>query len=400
MRKKNILLISQSLTGGGAEKVVANLSIALADVANIYIVTYKETKNEYVYSGKRIDIDCIGGVDSIIKKIRNAVFRIHRIKQIKKENDIDYSISFVPQTDYVNVLTKRRKEKAIIEVSSNSSIAFSKTINKFFRRLILKKADSIVAVSEGSRQDLINRFGIDREKVTTIHNSCNIQDVIKNMKCDIPKEIQQDLPSKYIVSVGSFRRPKGHWHLIKAFSEVTKKFPDYGLVILGDGEYRESYEQLIQLLGIDKNKVVLPGFVQNPYPIIANSDCLVFTSLYEGFGNVLIEAMACGVPVLSVDCDYGPREIISPNTSVNFKTTSLEIGEYGWLTPAFSNMDVNFSEIIEDDDLVLANSIETVIDDQPRKNIFIERGKKRCMDFDNDKFKMKWINLLSLGIGG
>lgn len=397
MKMKNVLLISQSLTGGGAERVIANCSIALHEKTNLYVVTYEQNKDEFEHLGFRININLPGGEGNVIKKLITAFKRIYVIKKIKKRYDIDYSISFLPQTDYVNVFSRRRKEKVIIEVSSNTGAAFFSKASMFFRKLILKSADYVVAVSEGSRCELIEKYGISLQRSTTIYNSCDIERIKAGISAFDGlenKKIAEKLPPKYILSVGSFRKPKGHWHLIKAFASVSKLIPEYKLVILGDGVYRSKYEELVRNLEIDENCVVMPGFVSNPYPIISKSSLFVFSSIYEGFGNVIIEAMACGVPVLSTDCDFGPREIIAPSTSVKEKAKGIEYREFGCLLEPFSAQeDIDVSTNISDKEKMMGKAIvEMVLGEGSRKN-YTDAGLIRCQDFSNENYGEKWINL-------
>lgn len=106
--------------------------------------------------------------------------------------------------------------------------------------------------------------------------------------------------------------------LLRAFA-LMKGRQDAKLIILGEGDERENLEKLAKALGIDSD-VRLLGYVANPYPYMASATVFVLSSIYEGFGNVLVEAMACGTPVVSTDCPYGPGEI-------------LEGGAYGALVP-------------------------------------------------------------------
>lgn len=388
----NIMIISQSLTGGGAEKLVANLSLELAKTDNVTIVTFCKSEKEFKYAGNRINIDRIGGKGGLITHILNAIGRIKDVRRIKKEMQCDCAISFIPQTDYVNVLSRRKQEKVIVDVVSNMSFVYPRGIKKIFRKYILKKADYVVTVSEGVRDDLIENFQIKQEKSKTIYNSCDIN-AIKNdciNKTEYEK-IADLLPPKYICSMGSFRLAKGHWHLIKAFSCIASKIPEYKLVILGDGQYRDKYNLLIKKLGLEE-RVILPGFANPPYSIISKSSLFVFSSVFEGFGHSIIEAMACGVPVLSTDCNYGAREIIAPNTHFKQKADSLEKDEFGYLLPPFNMDDIDCSTNISELEHLMGNSIlQVLIDDN---SALVERSMKYIDKFDNSSYGKYWKELI------
>ncbi len=387
---KNLLIISQSLTGGGAEKVAANLSLELSKRYNVFLVTYKKNEKEYEHKGTRIDIDCIGGGASIIKKIGNALYRIRSLKRIKRQYNIDYSLSLVPQTDYANVFSRTRREKIIIEVSSNTSAAFKSFFSRFVRRIILLKSDKIVTVSKGSQSDLIKLFSIPQKKITCIYNTCDIATIKR--KAQLSGKWQVDYP--YVVAMGSFRKPKGHWHLIKAFSLLKKDYPELKLVIIGDGEYKKLYLNLIENLGLEAGDLILPGFLENPYPIISRASLFVFPSIYEGFGNAIIEAMACGVPVVSSDCKFGPKEIIAPEIDLTDEIKEMIINDYGCITPHLGDDDIDCSKAITGQEIILYQAMKKIMENKELTTKLIENGRKRCLAFDNGTICENWSKVI------
>ncbi len=135
---------------------------------------------------------------------------------------------------------------------------------------------------------------------------------------DIAEAAWEGYRGARIMTVGRLKRVKNHALLIRAFAKVSEIQPAR-LMIVGDGELRDELEALIAELGLG-GKVVLPGFVNDPTPLYRSADLFVLSSNYEGFGNVIVEAMACGVPVVSTDCPAGPSEI-------------LENGRFGTLVP-------------------------------------------------------------------
>lgn len=383
---KNILIISQSLTGGGAEKVAANLSTELSKIYNVFIVTYKKTEMEYEHKGTRINIDCIGGKANAYRKVKNALFRISSVREIKKKYHIDCSISLVPQTDYANVFSRQKHEKVIIEVSSNSSAAFKGKVSRLIRRFILMKADQIVTVSKGSKNDLVDQFKIPPNRIVCIYNTCDINSI----RSSATQISNLDIKLPYIVAMGSFRKPKGHWHLIKAFSLFKMKYPQYKLVIIGDGEYKDSYKKLASNLGLSEDSIILPGFLNNPYPIISQSSLFVFSSIYEGFGNAIIEAMACGVPVISSDCKYGPREILAPEMELSNVVNEISFAKNGCIVPHFGDEDIDCSNSISEKEEKLYQAMMTVVQDKKLSSSMVENGFARCLAFDNKVICDNW----------
>ena len=390
----NIMIITQALTGGGAEKLAANLSLQLSKDNRVIFVTYTKSRNEYDYRGERINKDLPGGKGGLLKHVNVALDRIKKVREIKKQYKIDCAISFLPQMDYVNVLTKRKNEKVLIDVVSNMSFVYPSGIKHLFRRWIINNADHVVTVSEGVRQDLLDNFGVKPKKCTTIYNSCDLSairdDCLKNSEFQRLKGV---IPNKYICSMGSFRHPKGHWHLIKAFSYIKDQVPDIDLVILGDGVYREQYTKIIELLGV-KDRVIVPGFANPPYSVIAHSDLFVFSSVFEGFGHSVIEAMACGVPVLSTDCDYGPREIIAPGTPLNKKAVAFEEHEYGYLLPPFDMKDIEVSSDISNAEKMMGEAILRVLNSKEKNEMIIEKCSSYVKKFDNEEYGRQWLEVM------
>jgi glycosyltransferase involved in cell wall biosynthesis len=179
-------------------------------------------------------------------------------------------------------------------------------------------AEAIIAVSIGVADDLSTLAEIPRERILTIYNPVVTPDLEEKSRalCDHPWFAPGSPP--VLLAVGRFTAQKDLPTLLRAFARVRRMRP-VRLLLLGEGEERTKLEALVRELGVAAD-VALPGFVLNPFPYMARAAMLVLSSLHEGLAMVVIEALACGCPVVSTDCPSGPAEI-------------LEGGRYGALVP-------------------------------------------------------------------
>jgi glycosyltransferase involved in cell wall biosynthesis len=168
---------------------------------------------------------------------------------------------------------------------------------------------------------MISYYGITSEDIDAIYNPVSISEIQRLSQEGVDHPAFKS-NSEVIVSAGRFTEQKDMPTLIRAFERLNQE-RDVQLVLLGKGEEEPQLRQLIQNFEIE-NKVYLPGFVDNPFSYMNAADVFALSSKSEGFGNVLVEAMACGTPVVATNCPGGPSEI-------------LDDGEYGILVPVSDN---------------------------------------------------------------
>jgi len=184
-----------------------------------------------------------------------------------------------------------------------------------FSFLLTRIAGATIAVSEDVKYEIVSRFKASINRIYVLHNPVNLELIRSQALADKPLWLNN---KKYILSAGRMIYQKDHVTLIRAFSLLSKKL-NFHLVILGEGPKRKEIENLARDLGLC-GRVHLPGYLENPFPIYQGADLFVLSSISEGFGNVLIEAMSLGIPVVSTNCPGGPKEI-------------LDNGKYGKLVP-------------------------------------------------------------------
>lgn len=203
------------------------------------------------------------------------------------------------------------KGRVIISEHSPLSIAYARkgklhnTLMGFTMRLAYPLASARVGVSRGVAEDMASLAGMDSSNVSIINNPA----ALGNIDQDVPSPYAAwDTIAPIILTVGTLKKVKRHDLLIKAFSKLPKTL-GARLYILGDGLESDSLKDLVFSLGLEE-LVTFVGFVRNTGPWYAHADLFVLSSDYEGFGNVIVEAMEYGVSVVSTDCPVGPREIL------------------------------------------------------------------------------------------
>ena len=179
-------------------------------------------------------------------------------------------------------------------------------------------ANGIVAVSRGVKDDLRRLGCLAPDKIRVIYNPAAIGVSPLRESAGVQKHLWGDTFDQHILTVGRLSLQKDHFTLIKAFSMLPTEI-NAKLVVLGEGPLRAELEALVAQLGIE-SRVSFPGFATDPYPWFRSADLFVLSSRWEGFGNVIVEAIECGVAVVSTNCPSGPAEI-------------LEDGRYGRLVP-------------------------------------------------------------------
>lgn len=175
-------------------------------------------------------------------------------------------------------------------------------IDNAFAGFVYRHADAIVAVSDGVRSEVMNRFGIDSARVTTIHNPVIPDSELRAM----PEPRHPPDQPFQITAIGRLAHQKGFDVLVRAMQHVSLP---WRLDIWGEGPERESLEKLIARLGLDAS-VHLRGYTHRPLAVLRQADLFVLSSRHEGLPTTLIEALACQCQIVATDCPHGPCEIL------------------------------------------------------------------------------------------
>ncbi len=383
---KRIAFIIQKLKNGGAERTISNLSLLLKDQYEIYIIVYDGSDMTYPYEGTLLDLN-LPPRKGKINKALNIFHRVNAVRKIKKQYKFDCVISFMFGANIVNVLSGG-KGKIVTSARNYISTYGTGPLQQIRERFIASKSDKVVALSRMVELDLNDNFGIPKTKTMTIYNPCDINR-IKNMaqeKCSLKPD-----DSFKFVSAGRMAHQKGQWHLIRAFSEVKKNHSNAKLVILGTGELEDRLKKLADSLGLSQS-IIFTGFSTNPYAYMSKCDCYVLSSLHEGLGNVILEAMACGIPVISTDCLAGPRELIAPESDIKESSKNIEICSCGILTPCDSSE--SWEGGLTNEEKMLADAMCMMMDNDKLRADIVEASSRRLDEFTNENIIKKWTELI------
>jgi glycosyltransferase involved in cell wall biosynthesis len=179
----------------------------------------------------------------------------------------------------------------------------------FLYRRMWKLADGFVGVSEGVAENLATHTGIPRDRIAVIYNPVIDDEFAARSSEPISHPWLEDGQTPVFVAVGRLTQQKDYPTLLRAFS-LYRKSAKGRLLILGDGPLRAELQAACQNI-LGGNDIAFLGFVPNPLPLIAKANALVLTSRFEGFGNVLVEALGCGTPAIATNCPSGPAEILA-----------------------------------------------------------------------------------------
>ena len=356
-----LAFVLPNMAGGGAERVTLTLVRRFLEQGHSVDLLLMKPEGELL----GLVPNEVRVIDLRTPRIRNMLLPLWRY--IRREKPDGIHIAMWPLTS-VGILTHWiSRSKARLVVSEHTILTHEygyygrvrRALMALSIRLLFPKADARVVVS-GAAADAVSKLaGVPRAALEVIHNPI---DIPKSIEATPEVEAVWGGAGSRILAVGSLKPAKNYPLLLKAFTRVED--PTAKLMIVGDGPLREELERLVQELGI-KARVIMPGFFADPWPFYASADLLVLSSDYEGFGNVLVEAMAAGLNIVSTDCPEGPAEI-------------LDHGRFGRL--------VRCGDAEE-----LACAIEQSLADRPQP----ERQRARALKLSNEGNIARYLELMS-----
>lgn len=340
-----------SLTVGGAERVTVTIANGLAEQGyNVdLLVSFSEGafKKEVCDAVRLIDLETpsipgigIGAAVPALRRYIKTESPSMIFSQMTYANDICLVAHGLAGSDAVAVPT--------IHNTLGVQEAPKEKFVEWLAGQLSSRADQFVAVSEGAAESIVEHVGVAPEDVTVLHNPIPVEEIRMQSREPIDHK-WLDVPEyEVVLGVGRLEPQKNFSLFLEAFRRVHEARPQTRAIIVGQGSERDELEQLTRDLGISE-KVSFAGYVDNPYGYMAGASVLAMSSVHEGLPTVLIEALACGCPVVSTDCPSGPYEI-------------LEGGEIGPLVPV-------------GDDIALADAICATLEQPPETGRLVDRAR-------------------------
>ena len=386
-RKPRLAILINSFRGGGAERVVSLLLPRLAQDYDLYLVLLSalgfayplpENQRTFVLPGEEFkDWPNIIRLPSLARQYHRYLV----------EHEIDASLSFLNRPNFISCLVKRRGWRGAVIISERavSSQSYRTGLRKFVGgyliRALYPRANTIISISKGVEHDLQTTYAV-KAHYRAIYNPIDLAGI----RSEFASAPEPDPGAPFtFVCVARFDPQKNHALLIEAFSllgDVRSR-----LILVGKGPGVEDMRQKVREKGLE-DRVEFVGFRKDPVRFLKLANCFVLASDFEGLGNVILEALACSLPVICTDCFSGPREILSPDSDFTQQLKNeIEVAEYGILTPVMNAA-------------LLAQAMRRMISDPLLREAFAAKAMKRAQMFGVDAICDDYKSVIAAALSG
>ena len=384
------------LDQGGLERICAMTAKLLTPHCHLTLVVFSTKGMIYDVDGvDMIDLN-LGSVPGKVGKAVNLCKRIRAIKKIKRERNIEITYSFGPTANLANVFTRVKNAKVNHEQITDKIWVgirgYGALEDKYDMTLFCKRADKVVCCSQIMADEVKAKFWA--KDVVCVYNPCDVESIRRLAEEPLPADSQKffDTGAPVVTAMGREHDVKGFWHLIKAFALAKKKIPALKLMIVGEGTFAE-YRKLAEDLQVEQD-VWFTGVQKNPFAYLKQASLFVMTSVSEGFPNSLVEAMAVGLPAMSVNCKTGPAEIFLDDYRKGGDGHTVIEGEYGVLLPVIcpeKNLDAS---VIEKEEEIMAEQMVKVLTEPEKLAERKAASLKRAEDFSMQAYTDSLLRMI------
>jgi glycosyltransferase involved in cell wall biosynthesis len=371
---RRVLLLINNMGGGGAERVVATVANYLHRTLKwtVTILTLEDGPVQYELA-PGIEVRSLHGahLTAGLRSLFGVPLLTIELAWFLRRHPVDSVMGFLVRSNLILVLSRwlgNRRPIIISERCATDTLYPGDTLKSRMMRVLISAlypfADRIVAISNGVK-DALMRLGVDGARVRVVYNPQNLAQITSAVGA-IPLNRPLGRPVR-IVAAGRLTDQKDYPTLFRAVRQLCDEGVDARLIVFGEGPDARKLESLARKLEL-QTRIEWRGWVASPHVPMAQCDVFVLTSRWEGFGNVIVEAMACGLPVVCTDCQSGPREILAD-------------GEYGLLVPV-------------GDSAAVAAAIRRLINDPQLRASLRTRGLERAREFDVDRVAHQYAEVL------
>ena len=360
-----IAILLPNLCGGGVERIRIVLAHEFARAGHEVEFVLMQARGEFLEEAR----NSFSVVDLATPRARSLPFALARYLRQRRPDAL--LAAMWPLTVIAPLARRLSGHRCKVLISEHGILSaqyrdwgkFHRLSLRFSTSLGYRDVDCRIGVSAGVAAEMAALSGMRKDAFEVVYNPASPRALPEQAALDVADRLWSGSSGARILTVGKMKAVKNHQLLLRAFARLDR--PDARLMFVGDGQRREALLSLAQELGV-RDRVIFPGFHPDPTPFYKTSDLFVLSSNYEGFGNVIVEAMACGTPVVSTDCPSGPTEI-------------LENGKWGRLIPV-GNADA------------LAEAMRASLEDDHDSATL----KRRAADFAPEIAARKYLKLMDL----
>ena len=385
MKTKNVMLLIHSLTIGGTERSVGNISKLLCERHNVFVAVFNAKSAETDICGRLLDLRQPMGV--WWRKPLVAARRVVSLRRTVREYQIDLLFGFTSVgCRYLAFVPKTTKRVLC-------SRGFWDIVrHEAFYTLFLHKFDGLLFNSVASRHWFVKRHEGLARKTFSLQNCIDINEIEQKAKAPPDEAFARFASGRVvIISVGRLYDVKGFDFLIKAFLLLQNELSDTGLVIVGDGPSRGMLQKLAEPGG---GGILFTGTRSNPFPYMAASSLYVLPSRAEGFPNALVEAMACGVPVIAANCESGPNEILNESYDPSFHAADVVRARYGIITPQTTMPPDDCPDHLESAHFHLADAMKAMLLDKALREKYQRASLQRARHFSFENSMARYTDFI------
>lgn len=394
IRKINILLLVHTFADpGGTQKYIYELGKLLSEKFNVYECSFDAHNEPRIFNnGNKLLSLKVRPSENVLLKFLNYFIKAYRLNRIKKIYSIDLTISNLWPADFINFLSLGAGKKisnGLVNIIGNHQ---NRKLLKYKKIIgwIYQKFDMTIAINDDLKKELEDLFCLPNNKVMCIYAFITLTDISKLLP------IYRDTKRR-IVWIGRLNHMKNLSPLFKILKILKETLPDIQLVIIGDGPHRKELVDSAKSYGLTcvsdlstpSADVIFLGFVTNPYEYLVGCNLFALTSKSEGFGLVLVEAMAAGLPIIASDCPTGgPHLIMQGHNGYKANRVLAEETPHGYLMPVPDES----SDVIC---ALWAAKIKELVLDVNKNLLMCVANKKRSEDFSTDKIRKQWFEVVN-----